>query len=526
MKKLITSVVFGLVGFNSILSQPSVRPRMVVGIMVDQLRTDYVENFREFYGDNGLVRLMQQGVYFKDVDFKVNGLDNASGTALVYTGNYPRYNGVPSEQIYDQSKKDMVSALMDESVIGNFTSETYSPAGLRISTISDEIAVDGKGTSMIFSVSPYPQQAVIMGGHAGNSVVWLNENNGNWASTTYYKDFPQSVSSINYDNPLTARLDTMVWMASDQPKETKKGSKATLPPGSFRHVFSKSDKDVYKMYAASPLVNREVTDIAISYLKEYGPGKKNEVTDMLNVGYTVAPYPGGGSGMEAEMKDSYIRLDRQLKRLFDAIEQYVGLENTLIFLSSTGYFEEDKNTDPSFRIPTGNFSVKRAMSLLNSYLSAQFGNGSYVDTYSNGHVYLDHKEIEEKHLDLHHVAELARDFMVKMSGVNDVFTMSDIMSSTLPSMESVRLSTDPKSGGDLVVEFNPGWNVTDDLHFPQTSENIRSEMVMTPAFIFGVGLKPEVVEETTDAIAIAPTVARVLRIRSPNGAASKPLNLN
>ena len=218
----------------------------------------------------------------------------------------------------------------------------------------------------------------------------------------------------------------------------------------FEHKFSLADRDVYKMYASSPLVNTEVTDVAIDYLKDLSIGRRGDVIDMLNVAYTAAPYKYVGDGdYRLELEDSYVRLDGQLSRLFDAIDKYVGLDNAVIYVASTGYYDDAVIDDPKYRIPTGDFSVKRALSLLNSYLSAKYGNGDYVDTYSNNHVYLDRKQIEERNLDLRIVAQEARDFLVRMSGVSDAFTMGDIMTSTLPGMEALRLSTDPKTGVTL-----------------------------------------------------------------------------
>ena len=226
-----------------------------------------------------------------------------------------------------------------------------------------------------------------------------------------------------------------------------------------------------------------------------------------------------------ELEDSYLRLDGQLSRLFDAIDKYVGLNNTLVYVASTGYYDDAVEDDAKYRTPTGYFSVKRALSLLNSYLAARYGNGDYVDTFSGGHVYLDRKQIEERKLDLKEVAEASRDFLVQMSGVSDAFTMSDIMASSLPAMEAMRLGTDPKTGGDVILEFNAGWSVVDDTKFPNETQVIRSGLVQTPVFIMGPNVEPVTIGTPVDATAVAPTVTQVLRIRSPNGSASKPLNL-
>lgn len=525
MNRLITSVICGLVGINVMLSADPSRPKIVVGIMVDQLRTDYIESLQNLFGEKGFKKLMKDGAFLRNVDFKVNGLDKASGTAMVYTGGYPRQNGVASAMVYDPERQQMVAALNDPATIGNFTTETYSPAGLRLSTVSDEIAIDGAGVAAVYAIAPDAQQAIIMAGHAGNSAFWIDDNTGKWATTTYYRDVPRSITQRNYNHSISARIDTMQWRPA-LPLSSYPGLPAQKRMYDFNHKFSIADRNVYRTYAGSPLVNTEVTDVAIDYLKDLNLGRRGDAIDMLNVAYTAAPFKAVKDGdFRLELEDSYVRLDGQLTRLFDAIDKYVGLDNAFIYLASTGYYDDSVVDDPKYRVPTGVFSVKRALSLLGSYLSAKYGNGSYVDTYSNGHIFLDRKQIEQHQLKLDEVAQAARDFLVRMSGVSDAYTMGDIMSSALPAMESMRLGSDPKTGGDVVLEFNPGWSVVDDTRFPNETQVVRSHAVLSPAFLMGAGVRPQTIDTPVDATAIAPTVTQVLRIRSPNGAASKPLPL-
>lgn len=525
MNRLITSVICGLVGINTMLYADASRPKLVVGIMIDQLRTDYIEYLQNLFGEKGFRKLMRDGAFLKDVDFKVNGIDAAGGTAMIYTGAYPRNNGVASAKVYDPNVKDMVPTLNDPASIGNFTTDTYSPSKLRLSTISDEISIDGAGLSGVYSIAPDAQQAIVMAGHAGSSAFWINEHTGNWATTTYYKEVPPQITQRNYSESITAKLDTMKWKPA-LPLSSYPGIPAQKKILDFKHSFPTADRNVYRMYMSSPMVNTEVTDVAIMYLKDLRLGTRGDVVDMLNVGYTAAPYKYVNDGnFRLELEDSYIRLDGQLSRLIDAIDKYVGLDNTLVYVASTGYFDDAVEDDPKYRMPSGVFSVKRALSLLNSYLAAKYGNGDYVDTYCAGHVYLDRKEIEEKKLDLEQVARDARDFLVRMSGVNDAFTMGDIMSSPLPDMEALRLAIDPKTGGDVVLDFNAGWSIVNDTKFPNETHVARSSMVQSPVFIMGCGVEPVTISTTVDATAIAPTISEVLRIRSPNGAVSKPLGL-
>ncbi len=497
----------------------------MVGIVVDQLRTDYIEYLQTYFGDRGFRKLMKEGVYMPDVDFKVASLDASSATAMLYTGAYPSRTGVPSAMVYDPATRKKQFALADAKTLGNFTNDSFSAENLRLSTISDEIAIDGAGFASIYSFSPDPQQSIIMTGHAGTSACWINNTSGNWATTTYYKSLPQPASARNYNYSLASRIDTMQWKPSMDIKNFPglPNQKKMYP---FKHSFSRSDKDLYNKFLTSPMANAEVTDMAIECLKSLKPGASGNTIDMLNIGYTLAPYKYVVDGdFRAELTDAYIRLDKQLQRLFEAIDKYVGPGNALIWLSSTGYYDDAVVDDKKYRIPTGEFSIKRAESLLNAYLSALHGNADYIDVFKDNQIYFNHKVLEEKNLDVNGVVADARSFIAKMSGIADSYTLHDILSPNTPELERLRLSIDPKNGGDIFVVFHPGWTVVDDVEYPAVSHPVREVPVLTPAFIMGPGVTPRKLDQSIDATSLAPTVAGVLRIRSPNGAATKPLML-
>ncbi|MBD5203487.1 MAG: alkaline phosphatase family protein [Bacteroidales bacterium] len=525
MNRIITSVLFGLVGLNAVIMADPSRPRLVVGIVVDQLRTDYVEYLKNLFGDKGFNRLMKEGVYMRDIDFKASDLDAVSATAMLYTGNYPNATGVPSAVVCRDGGGGLTMPLEDKTAIGNFTNETFSPVALRLSTLSDEVKIDGAGVGAVYAIAPDPQQAIIMAGHAGNCAVWLNDNTGKWATSTYYHDSPQAVSTRNYNHPLSARVDTMQWKPSLS-LDKYPGLPAQKKAYPFRYTFPGSDREVYRRLIASPMVNTEITDLAIDILDGLNLGRRGEAIDMLNVAYTAAPFKyASDSDYRLELEDSYLRLDSQIGRLFDAIDKKVGLENTLIYLSSTGYYEDTLGEDAAFRIPTGEFSVKRATSLLNSYLSAKYGNADYIDSYYDGHLYLDHAVIGQKKLTATEVADDARAFLCKMSGVADAYTLPEILGRGSDALEGLRLATDPKACGDIYIEYTPGWTVTDDLRYPEVKKQIRSSMCLTPAFILAPGVAPKVIDATVEAVRIAPTVSSALRIRAPNGVAERPITL-
>lgn len=503
------------------------RPKLVVGIVVDQLRTDYIEYLRPLFGQRGFNRLLAEGVYMPDIDFESNVSDPAAATAIIFTGNFPAANGIPSSKIYDAASSSYREVLTDRNSLGNFTSEALSPANLRLSTIADEIAMDGAGLSAVYAIAPDAQQAIILAGHAGNSAVWLNDRDGNWSSTAYYRDFPVFAGHRNRTRPLLQRLDTLQWKPS-LPLEQYPGIPAQKKYYPFRHTFPRADRDAITRFKASAPVNREITDLAVETLSTMKLGVRSGAIDMLNVAYTAAPYKYVKDGdYRIELEDTYLRLDAQLARLLDALDQKVGLDNTLIFLTSTGYYNDATVDDPKYRIPTGDVSLKRVQSLLNSFFSAKYGNADYVKgIYGNNsatQVYLNEGALESHGVNLEHGRREAGEFLVKMSGIAAAHPLADILSDNSPRGTRLRNTLDPKTAGDLLLEFLPGWTVTDDTSYPANSWPVRYGMVSAPAIIRLPGGNPSRIDTPVNATSLAPTITSALHIRSPNGSASHPV---
>lgn len=187
--KLISSLLMGLMTVSVAVAADTSRPKLVVGIVVDQLRSDYLQYLQNLFGESGFKKLMKEGLYVNQLDFKANVADPVAATAILYTGNYPSSSGIPTAKIYNAAESSIVDVLEDKASMGNFTRESLSPAALRLSTISDEIAIDGGGLTSIYSISPDAQQAIVMAGHAGSCALWINDVDGKWSSTAYYKDF-------------------------------------------------------------------------------------------------------------------------------------------------------------------------------------------------------------------------------------------------------------------------------------------------------------------------------------------------
>lgn len=523
-QRILSTLLVGIAAFNTILMADTSRPRLVVGITVDQLRTDYLEYLKSLFGEKGFRLLMEKGAYIPDLNYRGSVADAPSAAAVIATGAWPAETGLPSATTFNTQLNRALPTLVTPDAKGSYTAASYSPEALRLSTLADEVMIDGIGLAGVYSIAADPQVAVTNAGHAARNAIWIDENSGRWTTSSYYTEFPASITNLNRFAAPAMKIDTLQWKPS-RPLSVYPGVPPQKKMVPFRHVFSRSDRDVFKYFAQAAPSNSEVTDAALAVLKNQNLGRRGELIDMLNIAYTAAPYKNVKDGdFRIELEDTYLRLDDQLARLFSEIEQTVGLENTLIYLTSTGYYDDATLDDAKYRIPGGEFSLKRAKSLLNSFLSAKYGNADYVKSIHDGQLYFDTAVIERKSLDINTLRSESRDFLMKMSGMRNVLTIADVISGN-GAAESLRLSIDPRTAGDLMLEFTPGWKIIDDISYPTTSHTVRLGRPATPAFLMAPHIEATTINTPVDATRIAPTVASALHIRSPNGAASQPITL-
>lgn len=495
------------------------RPSLVVGIVVDGLNDDYLQLLRGYFGEGGFRRLMDEGVVMSDVDYG-HEIDATAATAIIMSGTGPQVNGIPSTYVYDPETRLTRSVFAPAGEEGS----AYSPAAMLVSTLADEVRIDAAGVGSVYSIAPAPEMAVALAGHAGNSAVWINDVDGKWTTSTYYKDRPQPAVLANHSRPLAKVLDTLAWTPKLNLQEYPDlpDYKRLFP---FRHTFPRKERDRYKAFKSSPMVNTTVTDMAREYITSLQLGQRG-VTDMLNLAYTLTPYTyTRENDNRIEAMDAYLRLDRDLARLFETLDKVPGRENVVVFLAGTPATASSKRDDEQWNIPHGEFSARKAMALLNMYLIALHGNGEWVTGYHNRHFYLNQQLIRQSNLTVTDVRNEAAEFLARMSGVSHVYTIDDIVAGRAGDRgEVVRRSTSLKHAGDLVITINPGWATVDD-DFNTSTHVVRQGYQPSPVFILAPSLPAAQIDTRVDARSIAPTVTRLVRIRAPNGAALPPVRL-
>lgn len=505
------------------------RPSLMVGIVVEGLDRQHVEQLMDYLGDGGFKRLISNGVTFADVDFGTP-LPATAATSILYTGASPAMSGITTDLIYNYEKMRPEPAMYDSTYLGNFTSETFSPLNLRVSTIADELKIAGAGTSQVYAIAANPNQAIIMGGHAANSAAWLNDESAHWASSTYYKDTPTVLSGRNRFRSLASRIDTMAWMPSHV-TTTLELIPEWVRMYPFKHVIGRDPQWKVTKFKNTPLFNEEAMSMAREYLSELALGT-HEGTDMLNIGLSVEPYMYSKyADVQMETADAYIRLDKQIEQLLNDIDKHVGLANSVIFVAGTPAQPIARKEDPKWSIPYGEYSPRKAISLLNLYLMALHGNGDWVSGFYNNYFYLNRNLIKEKELDLATIQRETADFLKRMAGVSTAYTIGEILDGHAgENAHALRRNTSYASAGDVMVEIAPGWEIVElpySTPFQYHDINVvtRGVAPSAPMYLMAPEVVPQTIDFKIDARAIAPTMARTLCIRAPNGSSLPPVKL-
>lgn len=495
-------------------------PRVVVSILVDQLRTDYMNAFMPLYGQEGFVRLLRDGRVYPQAEYPQYRPDRASAAATFSTGTTPYNHGIVGLKWLSRETLRPVFCVDDRRHAGLLTTDASAPVHLGVSTIGDELKVATEGKSIVYAIAPYRDAAILTAGHAADGAFWIDNTTGQWCSTNYYgQQLPSWVSVLN-GNSLGERIKHISWIPSSQ----LVGNYSYFLSGGmktpFEHKFKEEGR--FTSYKTSGLVNSEVLR-AVGHCFNGTMIGADDVTDYLAVTFYAGNFehrPVTEAPMEQQ--DTYVRLDKALAELMKSVERKVGAGNALFVLTSTGYADE-ANTDLSkYRIPTGTFNVDRAAALLNMYLVAVYGQGQFVESTFGTQLYLNHKLIEQKQINLAEMLERVQDFLLQLSGVKDVYTSTRLMQGAwTPGISRIRGSYNPRYSGDVLIEVAPGWHYVN--YTSGENQLVREGYIQFPIIFLGEGFKAETVNTPVTVDYIAPTISKAIRIRAPNACNVPPL---
>lgn len=544
-KKSLLNIFFILVISTSITNAqnsskiPSEKPKLIIGIVVEQMRYDYIARFWNQFGEGGFKRLVNEGTNCRSANYSHFFSQTGVNHATLTTGTTPSYHGIVADEWYIPLKDKVINCVDDDkekTVGGSFESGRLSPRNILTTTIGDEIRLSNFMQSKVVSVALEGKSAVISGGHNPNAAYWYDGESGRWTSGSYYmNDLPLWVNEFNNkkfpDMYMARSWETKLpieqykqCLTDDNPYEIGIEGKHTFPYPLFELGANKNkDKFNYKLLKYTPFGNTLTKDFAINTIVSEALGK-DESTDLLWISFSATEYIGQNFGTSSiEVMDAFLKLDEDLAHFLSFIDSELGKQNVLIFLTSDHGVAQNPDYLATTKIPVGYFSQISSVSLLKSYLNAVYGKGDWIKHYHAQQLYLNHDLIEESKLNLSDVQTKAAQFLLQFTGVCNTVTANTLQNSYFSDgiFAKMQKGYNQKRSGDVIINLDPGWiekNGSASAHNSSYSYDTH-----VPLIWYGWKIKRGNVFEKVDMIDVAPTLSYFLDIASPNASVGQPI---
>lgn len=535
MRKIATLSFFLLAGFLSQSqnksSAPAVaRPKLVVGIMIDQMRWDYLYRFQDRFSENGFKRLLKEGMSCENTFIPYAQTVTAVGHTTVYTGSVPAIHGIMGNEWYDKSLGREVYCAEDKSVklVGVEKGEPMSPANMWATTICDEMRLASNFKSKVIGIAIKDRGGILPAGHSANAAYWYDGSTGKWISSTYYmKSLPGWVSAFNdqkwpdkfYQNDWNTLFPIETYTNSDQDQADYEGKFAHETAPVFPHELkSRIGKD-YGTIRSTPYGSAMTLEFSKQALLAEEMGK-DAITDFLAISLSSPDYIGHQFGPNSiEIEDNYLRLDRDLAAFYQFLDQQVGKGQYTTFLTADHAVAHVPGFLAKNKIPVKTISL--ATNELNQKVQEKLGVKNAVKASANYQLYLNDAAIDSAGVH----SDVVKKFLVNELNKNpDVLVAFPTSENTIaPLPTSVRdmfvNGYNTKRGGDIQFVLKPGLFTGGKTGTTHGSFNPYDAHI--PLLWMGWGIQKGALHREVYMTDIAPTLAALLHIQMPNGAIGK-----
>jgi predicted AlkP superfamily pyrophosphatase or phosphodiesterase len=521
-----------LLFFSNLKAQnkPLNRPKLVVGIVVDQMRYDYLSRFWNKYGEDGFKKLVRNGFNCKNTHYNYVPTYTGPGHASIYTGCSPSVHGIIANNWYSRELNRMVycTEQNDKSKSGN---SEMGPQNLLSTTITDELKLFSNFRSKVIGISIKDRGAILPAGHAGDAAYWLDKKTGNWQSSAHYlKELPEWVNSFNKKKLSKNYLD-QTWSTllpiesytesivdSNRYEKSISKTKAAVFPYDLKTLSKGESMD---LIAYTPFGNDYTRDFAIETIKAEKLGK-NEYTDFLSISFSSTDYIGHQFGPQSiEVEDTYLRLDKTIESLLNFIEQELGKDSCLIFLTAdhggaynSGYLRDRK-------INAGYLDSEKLLQSTKAELKNQFGEGDFITSFSNEQIYLNQQLIGEKKIKSADVKAVISSVLMGQAGVAGVYSSDDLIKNAIIEKPAklLQMGYHQKRSGDIAILLEPGWMNYEEQGSTHGAPYTYDTHV--PLIWYGWKIKQGQSADYIEITDIAPTLSTLLEISMPNGCTGK-----
>ncbi|HSU27562.1 MAG TPA: alkaline phosphatase PafA [Chitinophagaceae bacterium] len=534
MQRLFTLILILLISQTS-RAQALQRPKLVVGIVIDQMRWDYLYRYYErFDAKGGFKRLMNQGFSCENTMIPYIPTVTAPGHSSIYTGSVPAISGITGNIWWDYALGKSVYCTDDSTVNSVGSTDKWgkmSPRKLLVTTICDELRIATNFKSKVIGIAMKDRGCILTTGHSANAAYWFDETTGDWITSTYYmNELPDWLKEFN-SQKLPDKYFTQGWStlfpietytnstADEKSYEAKMfGPDAKGFPYDLKSFVGKK----YNTLLNTPFGNTYTAELAKSIIINENMGK-GQATDFLAISFKSTDYVGHSTGPNSiETEDVYLRLDKDLGELFELLDSKIGKGQYTVFLSADHGVAQVPEYMQENRMPGGRVSSSKMVAELNGLLKTKFAVDKLVVSGENFQVYLNHVAIDSAKLNKPEIVNVVVNYLLALPGISKAFASTDMNIVPLQPRfrELINNGYYPNRSGDVQYILNPGtisyWSPTGTTHGGGYAYDSH-----IPLLWYGWGVKQGRLNRETSMTDIAATLAALLHIQMPSGCVGK-----
>ncbi len=530
----ITKILLGLLLFSSqflFAQNKSARPKLVVGIVVDQMRYDYLYRFANRYGENGLKRMMREGLNCQDNHYNYAPTVTAAGHASVYTGSVPAVHGIVGNEWMDRATGKKVYCTDDSTVttVGT-TGKTgfMSPKNLWTSTITDQLKISQNYQSKTIAIALKDRGAILPGGHTADAAYWYDSKEGRWITSSFYmKELPTWVQGFNSEE--RALKFTKLGWNTLYPIDTYRASAPDT--GEFESKLAGEAAPVFphslqggnplELIRTSPYGNTLTKDFAIKAMLEEQLGKRG-TTDFLAISFSSTDYVGHSFGPQSiELEDTYLRLDRDIAELLSFLDKQYGKDQVLVFLTADHAVAEVPGFIKSKKLPGGIFDRTKAVSDLKKALATAYGDVDLLIGEDNSQLHFNAATIKKMGIARADLFQVVRQSLEKQDGFADLIDLQSISQAAIinPYKNILQNGYNPARSGDFMLLLKPQWLIG--YKTGTSHSTVYAYDTHVPLLFYGWKVKPQEISTRTEISDISTTLANWLNCMEPSGSIGK-----
>lgn len=533
IKKSIFFLLFTLVynvGFTQ--AEP---PKLVVGIVVDQMRADYIYRYYDKLSNSGFKRLLNDGFNYQNAHFNYVPTYTGPGHASIYTGTTPSRHGIIGNNWFEKETGKSVYCAGDETVTavgGSGENGEVSPRRMLTTTVTDELRLFSNHRSKVIGVAIKDRGSALPAGHNPTGAYWYDDKSGDFITSTYYRDeLPKWVRDFNKKG-LAKKYAGLTWeplldiseytesTTDNTPYEyAVQGETPTLP-----YDLSKTESGLSAL-KSTPFGNTLTLDMALAAIEGESLGDDN-FTDFLAVSFSSTDYVGHGFGVRAiETEDTYLRLDKEIARLLEFLDENIGEKEYTLFLTADHGVADVPAYSKDNNYPGGRLNVKEKSGDLMKAIQGKLGEGQWVIDLSNDQIHLNKALIEEKGRSLSEVQSIIKEIMMQSGFIEEAFTATELGSRQMTDPIAIKLQNGyhMRMSGDVFFVSKSGFLFGEEGQPGTTHGSAYNYDSHIPVIFYGKNIPKGQSVRKVSITDIAPTVSMLLNISLPSGATGEPL---